>query len=163
MATAVLVNRTGFVEQRIMTAFSAIEHLAWVRFVLEGGTSKRQYEEELRGAGNRLKRLLQDAHIPIDIDPQVHPALAQFAADKASGGAPLDGPTAVAYVRNRLVHPDARRDDIYRRRPMLSESWLLTRHYLVLLLLHWIGYTGLYQKVLGPGGWAGEVEPVPWV
>jgi hypothetical protein len=156
MAMAVQASHAGFIEQRIMIAFSGIELLSWVILKLTRGMSRNEYDD--LHADGRLRQLLVEARIPTAIDAKVQPALAQFAADESG----LDGPTAVARVRNRLVHPKAPQDDIYQRKGLITDAWLLTRHYLNQLILHWIGYTGSYQIVLGPGGWAGDVEPVPW-
>ncbi|CRK57591.1 hypothetical protein [Alloactinosynnema sp. L-07] len=59
-------------------------------------------------------------------------------------------------VRNRLVHPKVPRDEVYHLRGLVADVWLLTRHYVNLLILHWLKYNGSYQTVLGPGGWAGR-------
>jgi hypothetical protein len=156
MAMAVQSNQAGFVEQRIMSAFSGLELLSWVILKLTQQMSDSEYKD-LR-AGGRLRRLLKRASISTAIDPTAQPALAQFAADESG----LDGPTAVARVRNRLVHPKSPQDRIYRLDGLIADTRLLTRHYLNQLILHWIGYTGSYQTILGPGGWVGDVEPVPW-
>lgn len=160
MAMAVQSNQAGFVEQRIMTSFSGLELLSWVVLKLAQGMSNSEYES-LR-AGGRLRQLLDQANMPTAIDPMLQPALAEFAADESGTDQPLDGPAAVARVRNRLVHPKAPQDDIYQRKGLITDTWLLTRHYLNQLILHWIGYTGSYQTFLGQCGWVGDVEPVPW-
>ena len=36
------------------------------------------------------------------------------------------------------------------------------RHYLVLLILHSLGYQGSYRDLRKTGGWAGDVGDVPW-
>jgi hypothetical protein len=40
-------SRGGFVEQRIMTAFSALERLAWQRDILEQGREEK-HEKQIR-------------------------------------------------------------------------------------------------------------------
>jgi hypothetical protein len=96
------------------------------------------------------------------IDIQRQPALAQFAVDESAAIDSLGGPTAVALVRNRLVHPKAPQDEVYHLKGLVRETWLLTRHCLNLLIFHWLGYSGSCQTVLGAVGWAGHVKPVPW-
>jgi hypothetical protein len=73
-----------------------------------------------------------------------------------------DGPAAVASVRNRLIHPKTPHDQIYHLDGLVVDAWLLTRHYLTLLILHSIDYRGSYVRLLPPFGWAGNAVPVPW-
>ena len=68
----------------------------------------------------------------------------------------------MARIRNEIVHPKRPQDELYRQDGLVEEVWFLTQQYLVLLILHHIGYTGTYQSMLRTGGWAGDVEPVPW-
>lgn len=161
MAMAVQSNQAGFVEQRVMSAFSGLELLCWVVLKLTQGIGNREYDR-LRASG-RLRRLLTTGQISTVIDSAVQPGLARFAEDEAGqDDQSLDGPAAVAQVRNRLVHPKMPQDSIYRTDGLIVDAWLLTRHYLNQLILHWIGYTGSYQTFIGPGGWVGDVDPVPW-
>jgi hypothetical protein len=51
---------------------------------------------------------------------------------------------------------------VYRLGGLVAEVWLLTRHYLVLLILHSLGYQASYRDLRKTGGWAGEVGNVPW-
>ena len=46
LGSAVQSAAGGLVEQRIMTAFAAIEHLMWTRLVTVGGMSKTKYEHK---------------------------------------------------------------------------------------------------------------------
>ncbi|QFZ18506.1 hypothetical protein [Saccharothrix syringae] len=159
LSMAIESNHTGRVEQRIMTAFSAIELLTWVTLVLDEGMSKSRYDN-LRAEG-RLRRLLATARVPLEVDSSLQPALARFARAQAPDG--VDGPTAVSRIRNRLVHPKMPRDEVHDIKGLLTDIWLLTRHYLNMLILKWLNYGGSYQTVLAPGGWAGDTRPVPWV
>ncbi|MEU0510823.1 hypothetical protein [Amycolatopsis sp. NPDC006125] len=59
LSMAVEVNRAGRVEQRTMTAFSALELLTWVVLKLTGGMSKNQYGA-LRAHG-RIRTMLEAA------------------------------------------------------------------------------------------------------
>ncbi len=158
MSSVILSAAGGFVEQRIMTAFAAIEHLAWVRLKLGRGMSQNQYDK--RRAGGRLAELLAEAGIDHTIDEGRLTALHNYSLSASDG--PLDGPQAVARIRNEIVHPKRPQDELYRQDGLVEEVWFLTQQYLVLLILHHIGYTGTYQSMLRPGGWAGDVEPVPW-
>jgi len=44
----------------------------------------------------------------------------------------------------------------------VAEVWLLARHYLVLLILHSLGYQGSYRDRRKLRGMAGDVDKVPW-
>jgi hypothetical protein len=68
----------------------------------------------------------------------------------------------VTQIRNRLVHPRGLQEGVYRLEGLVPEVWLLTRHYLVLLILHSLGYQASYRDLRKTGGWAGEVGNVPW-
>ncbi|WP_446216281.1 hypothetical protein [Micromonospora sp. IBHARD004] len=155
MQLAVQAVESGFVEQRIMAAFPALENLAWQALVLDGKMTPTAYKKE--PAEDKLRRLLNGAHIPTDIDAAALPALAGFASTER-----LDGPTAVTRVRNRLIHPKSPTDQIYRHDGLVHDVWLLSRHYLTLLILHSIGYQGSYVKVVPPAGWSSDATAVPW-
>lgn len=158
MISAVQSVETGFVEQRIMVAFPALENLAWATLVLGCRVPKREYKNKRKWPGERrLRRLLELAHVPIDIDAATLPTLAGFAATKK-----LDGPAAVTTIRNMLIHPASPQDQIYHLDGLVLDAWLLSRHYLTLLVLHSIGYQGSYVKLVPPYGWAGDAKPVPW-
>lgn len=160
LSSAVLSVREGFVEQRIMTAFSALELLAWSELVLSGKTSKTKYDD--LSAEAKLGQLVHAATIDPNIDGASLPVLRQFATVEAGSGSAWDGPTAVTRVRNRITHPVNPQRRVYHLKGLVTDTWLLTRHYLVLLILHSLGYEGNYQKHLGPGGWKGDTAPVPW-
>ncbi|TWE29780.1 hypothetical protein [Prauserella muralis] len=152
-------NGGGFIEQRTITLFSAMEHLSWIKRVLSGEMSASFYENSFRGAEVRFRRLLADANVATTIDANHYPSLHKLAVDRGL----VDGVAATVYVRNRIVHPKAGRDDIYDRDGLLTDSWLMTRGYLTLLVLHWLEYEGSYQSITSAGGLSGDVERVPWV
>jgi hypothetical protein len=147
-------NRRGFVEQRITTAFAALELLSWQRAVLEGGADPVKHEKK-KGADWRLRAMLTNAKVPIASVPAHLSALKAFASDEGLG----DAPKVVAEVRHRITHPKAL-EDLYERDRLLTEAWLLTVRYLELLILHWVGYTGRVvdrtkRELL-------QVDAVPW-
>jgi hypothetical protein len=155
------MNDRGFVEQRVMMGAAGLEHLMWQTLVLEGGMSERQYRDQ--DAHEKLRRLLTDAQIPTDIDAALLPVTARFAAEEQQRqGKVLDGPDVVTQIRNRLVHPRGAQEPVYRLEGLVAEVWLLTRHYLALLILHSLGYQGSYRDLRKTRGWAGDVGDVPW-
>jgi hypothetical protein len=155
MTLGVQTVQSGFVEQRIMTAFPALENLAWQALVLSGQMTSTVYNSER--AQDKLRRLLTGAHIATDVDAAALPALAAYASTER-----LDGPAAITRVRNRLIHPRSPDDQIYRYEGLVQDVWLLVRRYLTLLILHSIGYQGSYVKLVPLAGWAGDTVPVPW-
>ena len=119
----------------------------WQTLVLGGRITEDQYRRrvqyqgKLLAAHDLLRMALTNAKIPTDIDAQLLPVITTFVADeRAQYGAVLDGPGVVTQIRNRLVHPKAAQERVYRLDGLVAEVWLLTRHYLVLLILHSLGY-----------------------
>lgn len=155
MCLAVQAVESGFVEQRILAAAPALEHLAWANLVFGKRWTPDEYDD--RYAEGRLRFLLQEANIPTDIDPAVLPALARFARSEH-----LDGPTAVTRVRNRLIHPQTPEDQIYRHDGLVEDAWLLSRNYVTLLILHSISYRGSFVNLAQQTGWEGDAALVPW-
>ncbi|MGO8957372.1 MAG: hypothetical protein ACLQFR_08405 [Streptosporangiaceae bacterium] len=159
----------GFVEQRVMNCAAGLEHLMWQVLVLGGLLTQDQYLGRSRYQGQRLRAhdllrmVLTDAAISVGIDPVLLPVAARFASEKSKHqGRKLDGADVVTQIRNRLVHPKAAQESVYRLDGLVAEVWLLARHYLVLLILHSIGYRGPYRDLTRTTGWAGDVAAVPW-
>jgi hypothetical protein len=156
------MNDRGFVEQRVMMGAAGLEHIMWQTLVLEGGMNESQYLHQ--HAHELLRPVLTNAQISTDIDAGLLPVAARFAAEEqARQGKVLDGPDVVTQIRNRLVHPRGAQELAYRLEGLVAEVWLLTRHYLVLLILHSLGYQGSYRDLRKTRGWAGEVGKVPWM
>lgn len=158
MQFATQTSNLGFVENRIFSAFPAIENLSWETFVLGGVVSKTEFEKsKVWPTVRRLRELLIRAQIPTGIDEKRLPALHRFAAEKG-----FDGPEAVTWVRNQLIHPKDPHDRLYTRESLLVEAWQQSREYVCVLLLHALGYTGGYLSTIPPHGWLGDSAPVPW-
>ena len=161
LASAVLSAAGGFCEQRIMTAVAALEHLTWTTLVTRGSMSKSAYKK-LEPTSERLTLLLDAASIDVSLDSSACPNLAAFAHEQPAGE--RSGPRVLHKVRNMIVHPTSDGHALYERFDgLVTEAWLLAHHYLVLLVLHDLGYRGSVQRILRPGGWEGDVEAVPWV
>ncbi|PUB20179.1 hypothetical protein C8K30_1174 [Promicromonospora sp. AC04] len=158
MQFATQTSNLGFVENRIFSAFPAIENLSWETFVLGGVVSKAEFEKtKVWPTARRLRELLVRAHIPIGVDENRLPVLHQLAADKG-----VDGPGAVTWVRNQLIHPKDLQARLYTRESLVVEAWQQSREYVCMLLLHALGYTGGYLSTIPPHGWLGDSAPVPW-
>lgn len=149
---------SSFLEQRLMSAFSAIENLEWTMLVLSGRIPERDYKSTKWPGDARLRKALNIARIDNSIDSAALPALARFAKLERL----KDGPAAIVRVRNRLVHPKRLRQEVYHLDGLVRDTWLLARYYAILLILYSVNYRGSYQRLLPPCGWVGEVELVPW-
>lgn len=169
-AIAALSDR-GFVEQRITMGTAGLEHIMWQLLVLDGHMTKDQYEGRQSYNGkrlrnhDRLRKVLTEACISVDVDPKLSPVTAKFVADEAAPdrqGKLLDGADVVTQIRNRIVHPKGAQEPVYRLDGLTTEVWLMTRHYLVLLILNSLGYRGPYRDLRQTRGWAGDVATVPW-
>jgi len=155
------VSDQGFVEQRVMTGAAGLEHVMWQTLVTSGILTEQQYRS--MAAHQLLRKVLLGAKIPVDIDPGLLPVITLFAADERQRqGTVLDGAHVVTQIRNWLVHPTGDQERVYRRDGLVAEAWLLTRHYLVLLILQSLGYRGLYRDLRKTSGWAADLENVPW-
>ncbi|WP_433891362.1 hypothetical protein [Streptomyces sp. CA-111067] len=154
-------NDVGFVEQRVMIGAAGLEHVMWERLVLSGRLTRSQYNG--RPAHSLLREVLTDVRIPLSIDDKQLPALSQLVEyRRRETGAQMDGPDVSTWVRNKLVHPSGSQDVVYRIPGVVTETWLLTRHYLTLLILESLGYRGPYAHLAKLDRWVGEVENVPW-
>jgi hypothetical protein len=160
------INDRGFVEQRVMIGAAGLEHFMWQALVLSGQMTEAQYKDTRRNPAHaKLRRVLDNAQIPVDIDAHLLPTIARFAEGKKESGKPLDGAHIVTQIRNRLLHPEGAQDAIYQPTldGLVAEVWRLTGHYLALLILHSLDYRGSYRDLRRTTGWAGETTPVPWM
>ena len=161
MFAIISASDKGFVEQRVMTGAAGLEHIMWQTLVASSTLTEDQYRS--MAAHQLLRKVLAAAKIPVDIDPGLLPVITQFAADERQRqGTTLDGAHVVTQIRNRLVHPTGDQERVYRRDGLVAEAWLLTRHYLVLLILRSLGYRGLYRDLRRTSGWAADRKNVPW-
>lgn len=146
-------NRGGFVEQRIITAYAALEHLAWIRLVIEG---QRDFNKVNREKSDwRIRRLLEVSGVPGDIGAMLED-LDEYARQRG-----IDGPGAAASVRDSITHPNRARAS-EQDSPPYSDVWLLLQRWLSLTILSWCGYDGLAADQRVRGRWSGEGDPVPW-
>jgi hypothetical protein len=160
----------GFVEQRITTGAAGLEHVMWQELVLSGRMTKKQYKgkelyqgENMAQAHKRLRLLLNEAKVPIGVDASALPAAATFIADASQHqGNVNDGADLVPFIRNRLVHPEGGQEKVYDTPRLVVNVWLLTRHYLVLLILRSLGYHGQYRNLTKISGYASSVKVVYW-
>jgi hypothetical protein len=162
LSSAVLSAAGGFMEQRIMTGFAALEHLMWRRLV-PGTMSERDYKNTTSNpAYKKLKLVLDEAGIPDDVNEPDLPSLYAWVQNQQDPNH-RTWHFAACKVRNLIVHPTDSEEKLYKQDEMvIQEAWILTHHYLLLLLLHHLGYDGGYERQVPPGGWSGNVTLVPW-
>jgi len=150
----------GLIEQRIMVGLSGLEHVMWQNLVLTKVRTESNYRNER--AANLLRDVLGAASIPAGLDTNLQPVMASLAAAKTTGGPHFDGAEVLTWTRNQLVHPKPGRQRAYQYPGLLLEAWQLLRHYLVLLVLHSLGYQGSYRDPRALQGMASATMPVPW-
>jgi hypothetical protein len=151
---AISANHSGTTaEAKVMLAQAGLEYLGWVRLVLSGRTPRDRYKA--MSAAERLRILIADAGIPVDV-PDGLPGLVDLAASKG-----LDGPSAAAWVRNRLVHPKDPGEP-YRIEGLVWQAAELLLEYSELLLLQGLGYQGRFLRRYPPYRWAHDSQLVPW-
>ncbi|MCO8276520.1 hypothetical protein M1L60_38680 [Actinoplanes sp. TRM 88003] len=158
MVSAIQATQDGFVEQRITTAFAALENIAWIALVLDGVVRRADFEGRSWTGARKLQKILALAKISPSVDDFDLPALKEFVARERG----MDGPAALVKVRNRLVHPKSPRDEVYHIPGLMVDAWFLTRYYLFLLILNRVGYDGSISGQVPPFGYYSDTERVPW-
>jgi hypothetical protein len=153
---AILAVETGFVEQRLQTAYSALEMLSWVNEVLEGTMDEDKWR--YKGSAWRIRRLLDRATADTAFARNNDTLLAQFGKSENMS----DAPAALAQVRHRLTHPK-NPTDMYRTPGLVAEASRLACRYLELAILHRIDYRGHIADRTKLGRWIGEADIAPWI
>ena len=115
-----------------MLVSAGLEYLSWVSHVVEGARSRD--EQRARPAQANLRELLIEARIPQAVPAELD-ALERLRVERELP----DAPAAIAWLRNRLVHPkDA--NEPYQLERLVLQSWQLLMQYAELLLLHDLDY-----------------------
>jgi hypothetical protein len=142
------------VENGIILAHVAFETLGWTLFVEELKSLSVSGFRSL-AASDKLRLLLNHCGIPQDV-PTSLPSLQ--ASAKAENW--VDGPESISRIRNACVHPSQKNREALSRVGVDAqhEIWILSMHYLELILLSLFDYGGDYScRVFG-----GAVQRVPW-
>lgn len=120
-------------------------------------------------ADSRIRWLLEDLKIPVEI-PSDTKELKNFCDTDLKGKGFIDGPRAITYLRNGLIHPDKKniiRLTATEDKIKLQILWLGIR-YLEMILLRLFEYNGKYANRLWRfndesfKGGLGFLQVVPW-
>lgn len=142
----------GTLERNIVLAQVALESLAFAH----RANSSQQPQDGRRKppASEQIRQLLTDLRIPTAIP-------GGFAGlRKVEANAPWDGPAAITWLRNDIVHANRRVDA--RRWKLWYQGWRLALWYLELSVLAIVKYKGRFRNRLVGEPHVGAVEPVPW-
>ncbi len=154
--SSILSHGSGFVEQRIITALSALDTLSWTADVIESGMLAKKWRGE--GAALHLTRLLDWLHIdPAHTDSPGREAISAWGRVHGCD----DLPASVVAVRNAVTHPKPG-ENVYAHDGVLTQAWLLAAFWLQLAVLRRIDYRGHAADTADTTRWAGNSDPVPW-
>lgn len=104
-------------------------------------------------AADQIQRLLVNCHVPFETPPDLE-NLYQLERNTKFD----TGPKLITRVRNTIIHPDEKnrkqltdweKQHGVSAAAIQGETYRLFQHYMVLILLHLIGYQGTYRKRLG--------------
>jgi hypothetical protein len=156
----VSANNVRPLEVSIPVALSCLELLAWA--VLEAEERWLDQRDGHLALAGRLRLLLRWA----DIDPAIPPQLDALTKLAKSDANIPDGPAAIAWVRNRSVHPPKMSktgEPGWPESEQLHHAWRLAMEYSELVILRLLNHDGDYGSRLHVDGrhW-GTVQRVPW-
>jgi hypothetical protein len=157
---ALAANGEEVIEVRIPIVCSGLELLAWAILQREDWLVDPSVRRRMKTAAV-VRLLLKWAGIPTSV-PGSLPILG--ARLGATGKADWEGPEILFELRNAMVHPPKRLDNIqWPEGEELVDAWLLGTWCLELALLRVLGYEGEYWSRIRLNRPAGDLEPVPWV
>lgn len=143
----------GTLQRNVILAQVGLESLAYAYLVKS--TQQLQPKQFRPPVSDHIRDFLCDVRIPVTI-PRAFYGLRRVRANS-----PWDGPAAVAWLRNNIVHANRHRVD-GRRWKVWYQGWQLALWYLELAVLAVVGYKGRYRNRLSAEAHVGAVEPVPW-
>lgn len=144
----------GTLQRKIVLAQIALELLAFTHLVTSS-QQLRANQFKQRPVRAHIRHLLTDFGISTTI-PRTFYGLRKVRAET-----PWDGPTAITWLRNDIVHANRGRVNT-RRWKLWYQGWQLSMWYLELAVLAIVNYAGPYRnRITGPP-YNGAVEPVPW-
>ncbi len=96
------------------------------------------------------------------ISPIVPGSLRDLDAIRTADANLVDAAGAVAWIRNRLIHPPKKVGSGWPGSPALIDAWRVEMQWAELLILRLLGYQGRFGSRCIEGRAVGELEPVPW-
>lgn len=148
------------IDQAVVTVVACLELLAWA--ILEVDETWLDPRDGNLSLAGRLRLLLRWASIDSTVPSQLE-ALTKLQARDMNI---VDGPSAIVWVRNRLVHPPRLKSGNAPGWPSyeeLHEAWRLGLEYGSLILLRLLGHSGDYGSLLHMAGRCqGDMTAVPW-
>jgi hypothetical protein len=141
------------VDGGIILAQAALEKLAWIHLVEHQKLVSRTRFDNW-GAADRMLNLLVKTGIPTSIPSELK-GLTKTARDEGW----IDGPTALARIRNDLVH--AKKRYMVGAQNPFFEAWSLAQRYIELVILRLSQFNGEYTDRISAGS-VGETTKVPW-
>ncbi len=137
-----------------MFAQVSLEMLSKKTLVSRGRVSRRQGRD--LDAGVIIGMFLQELGIDCTV-PRSLSSLHRWASRLRPR---LDGPNAIARLRNRVIHGNRTGSEPSFR--VWTDAWRLSTHYVELSLLALLGYEGQFSNRLRFDSWVGQTEKVPW-
>ncbi len=156
---ALAANGDEVIEVRIPNVCSGLELLAWAILQQEDWVVDAEVRRRMKTA-SIIRLFLKWAEIPTAVPPTLPDLTKRLGA---VGKAGLEGPEVLFELRNAMVHPPKRLDNIeWPEGEELVDAWLLGSWYLELGLLRVLKYDGDYWSRVRLGRPGADVEPVPW-
>lgn len=134
----------GFVENKVVLGQTALELLSWTQLIEHDDAISRGGFEQLP-ASDRLSLLLARYNIPKQIPGELSALLAHAKANNLT-----DGPSAVTWVRNRVVHANKISKVLAADFRMRVEAMQLMFWYLELAILRLCDYKSNYHSQIAP-------------
>lgn len=155
-----LANAPGVaIENGLVLAQMAFEGIGWFLLVEESKSLSPRRYERMRAA-EKLSRMLSQCNIPLGIPSELK---ALVSAAKSQDWD--NGPHAVTAIRNAHVHSNPRNLERLQKAGIDAEgeAWVLSMHYIELLLLKIFDFNGDFSSRLVRGGFVWDaVRKVPW-
>jgi hypothetical protein len=132
-----------------------LERLAWQTLVIARRALSEDGFNKLNAA-DQLRLLLSTLSIPSET-PSGLAQLTKLGKELNW----MDGPEALVYARNRVVHPPKAKSRKHASAPFY-EAYVLGKWYRDLTILSLCGYNGSCANSIKIQRWVGEILPVPW-
>ncbi len=149
-------NRTDDgIEFALMASQAALELFAWITLHEDPAGPTLSTKQLKSKAADTLRRCAGSADLPTAVPA----ALADLEAwRKSEPCSPTDAAEALTRLRNQVTHPRRRDGHFGPPVEVWKDAWLLSQHWVGLMILHWIGYDGDYVSRIEQ-----RTERVPWV